>query len=171
MNSGAKVFLVVVVLLAVFFMIGLGMSVHHKDDNTNRSRDNFHPADHAWLDGLHNTFSGRGPEIDPSGNGCLSYNNNRLRIRASFPCILNVPPAKPLLGIIPPPTYRNVKFKVVTGAISFKALAEDRLNRDPDSDSTRTWNPNAEALLSVDQNGGRLVLRCDGPVACEVKFE
>lgn len=170
MSTSAKIFLLVLFLLAVFFLVGLGLSVHHKSDSTNKSRDDFKSTDYPWLEKMGHVFSARSPEITPVGNGCLSYVNSRIRIRPSSACELTVGPAKPLMGIIPPPSYRSVKFTVVTGTISFKHAPEDRLNKG-DPDDPKTWNPNDDGSLSVDQDGGRLVLRCGGPGVCELKLQ
>lgn len=169
MSTGAKVFLLVLVLLAILFAIGVGMSIHHKTDTTNNSRDSFKASDHPILQSVQRRFSSS-PEVKPVGGGCMGYAAKRLRISGSSGCGLKVAPAKYVMGIIPPAEYRQVTFKVMQGQISFMHGPDDKVNKG-DPDKPHNWNPNEEGKLSVDRDGGTLVLRCETPSGCQVQIE
>jgi hypothetical protein len=171
LSTGTKIFLVVLVLLAIFYVVGLGMSVHHKIDASNQSHKNFNKDDHPWVTKLENMFPSPSPEFKAAGAGCLSYKDNRMTIKASSDCAMLVSPAKRTMYVIPPPTYRTVKFTVDAGSLLFLHAPGDNLNKG-DPDDPQHWNPGNKAVsLSVDRQGGMLVLHCMGPAPCQVSFQ
>ncbi len=170
MSTGAKVFLLVLILLAILFAVGMGMSIHHKTDTTNSTRDNFKSSDHSVLEVVQRRFSKSSPEVEPVGSGCLGYLAKRLRISGSSGCALKVAPAKYLLGMIPPAEYRQVTFKVTRGKISFMHGPDDKVNKG-DPDKPHDWDTNDEGKLSVGREGGTLMLRCVTPGGCEIVIE
>jgi hypothetical protein len=169
LSTGTKIFLVVLALLAIFYVVGLGMSVHHKIDASNQSHKNFNKDEHPWVTGIENMFSSSNPEFKAVGTGCLSYKDKRMTIQASSDCAMLVSPAKRIMYVIPPPTYRTVKFTVDAGSLSFMHAPRDDLNKG-DPDDPQYWNPGKEVSLSVDRQGGTFVLHCIGPAPCQVSF-
>jgi hypothetical protein len=169
-STGAKVFLLILILLAILFAAGMGMSIHHKSDSTNNTRDNFKSSDHPVLAAVQRQFSKSSPEVKPVGSGCMGYAVKRLRISASSGCGLKVAVANYVLGIIPPAEYRQVTFKLTRGQISFMHAPDDRVNKG-DPDKPHVWNTNEEGKLSVGREGGTLMLMCRTPGGCEIEIE
>jgi len=169
-STGAKVFLVVLVLLAILFAVGMGMSIHHKTDTTNNTRNSFTASDHPTLESVQRSFSRSSPQVKPVGNGCLGYAAKRLRIAGQSGCGLSVAPAGNILGLIPPAEYRQVTFKVTQGQVSFMHGPNDDVNKG-DPDKSHNWGSGQEGKLSVGRDGGTLVLQCAAPGGCEIQIE
>ena len=174
MSTGAKIFLVVLVLLALLFAVGIGMSIHHKTDTTSNTRDSFKASDHPVLESVQRSFSLSSPPVKPVGAGCLGYAAKRLRIAGSSACGLRVPPAGNILGVIPPADYRQVAFKVTLGKVSFTPEPGDKVNKGKSGEG-HDWSANEadnnEGKLSVSRDGGTLLLRCQAAGGCEIQIE
>jgi hypothetical protein len=169
-STGAKVFLVVLVLLAILFAVGMGMSIRHKTDTTNNTRDSFKASDHPTLESVQRTFALSSPQVKPVGAGCLGYAAKRLRIAGQSGCGLNVAAAGNILGLIPPAQYRQVTFKVTQGQISFMHGPGDEVNKG-DPDKPHNWSTGQEGKLSVGREGGTLLLQCEGAGGCVIQIE
>ena len=174
MSTGAKIFLLLLVVLAILFVVGMGMSIHHKTDTTNNTRNSFKASDHPVLESVQHALSLSSPQVKPVGNGCQGYAAKRLRIAASSSCGLKVAPSGKLWGLIPPADYRQVAFQVVQGKISFTPGPDDKANGGKEAQS-HVWtagdDKNDAGKLSVGSNGGTLVLQCSSPGGCLVQIQ
>ena len=171
--SGPKIFLIVVIALAVLFVVGVGLGIGQNDRQATSPESfkrSFNPKDHGWLSKL-NVFESGSAEFKPDGGGCQNFRDKVLTVARSATCDLVVPAAGRRMVVFSPPRSQSVKFQVVVGTVSFIRLPGDELNRDPDNNSPPSWNPGGEVrALTVGGGGGRLRLACVGTGACQLRF-
>jgi len=159
--TASKLFIAVLVLIAVLFIVGIGIGLRQNDAQPDPR--NFSPPD--WTNSLSDWLS---PSLDLKTvqtvtGTCLQVGAKTFTLAAGSNCKLQVPSAGQ--------TYRKVKLHLVTGT-SVKAVYTAPPNGDPNlSQQQLSWPGKDPQSLLVLAGGGSLSLSCGAGAACQLQME
>jgi len=168
--TASKLFIAVLVLIAVLFIVGIGIGLRQNDAQPDPH--NFSPPD--WTNSLSDWLS---PSLDLKTvqtvtGTCLQVGAKTFTLAAGANCKMQVPSAGQ--------TYRKVKLHLVTGT-SVKVVYTAPPNGDPNlSQQQLSWQASSQPpstaskdpqSLLVLAGGGSLSLSCGAGTACQLQME
>lgn len=162
-----KISLVILIVLAIIFVVNIWLGFHQggSTENPDQVEADLKQGKHPLIQEIGSLLSSGSPELKTAGGGCVSFKNHALTMNQT-PCTMVAAPARTRMLVVPAPEYRNVKFQIVRGNVSF---TRDELNKPA---SPPLWRPGDEVSLVVGgQNGNRLTLDCLSPGSCQVRFK
>jgi hypothetical protein len=158
--TGPKFFIIILVLLAVLFIVGVGIGLRQNDAQPDAR--NFSPPD--WTSSLGDWLS---PSLDLTtvqtvAGACLQAAQKTFTLAANSNCKLQVPAASK--------KYRKVKLHLVTGAsvdVSYSSPTNDPNLKQKDL----VWPGKDPQTLLVLAGGGSIVLSCGSATSCMLQVQ
>jgi len=162
--TGPRIFIIILVLLAVLFIVGMGIGLRQNDAQPDKGK--FSPPDWAssldWLS----------PSLDLTtvqvvAGTCLQAPQKTVTLQAGSKCELQVPAASQ--------KYRKVKLHLVTGAsvkVTYTTSTQGDPNLSPEQDLEWSQQDRKDPKsLAVLTGGGRIALTCGSGASCLLQVQ
>jgi len=167
--SGPRIFIIILILIGVLFAGTIWLGAQH--GGSSESADQFvaelTAGKHPLIQGLGGLFAPASPPLSTVSGGCVRLSNRAMTFNHG-PCTLRAAAATSRMPGIAPARYRNVKFQVTSGVVSF---APDQLNKQSNGSSLQ-WQPRQNGSLIIGaENDNSLTLVCLDTTSCQVQFE
>ncbi len=190
--STSKIVIIVLVLLAVFFVVGVAMGVHFNGQGRSICDEN-QPGDEcakncekagcipSWTEGLGEAFASLRPKLKSSDLSSVDQRALAAAILSAVPVAVHIPAAEASFfkSKTRTATFRLVQglaAKIVFSPESPQLIKEDELRKPqvlnlPRTQSSKENDDLRQGSLAITEQGGGLMITCEGPVPCEVELK
>jgi hypothetical protein len=159
--TASKVFIIVLILIAVLFVAGIGIGFHQNDSQPDPH--NFTAPN--WTNMLSDWLS---PSLDlttltPVTGSCIQPAQKMFMLSPGTSCVLRVPSVKQ--------NYRKLKLHLITGGSATLSYASPPGTDGDLSKQQLTWpGKDPQSLLAL-AAGGKLTLTCGSAPPCQLQAQ